>query len=215
MTNRNNRRRRAKRVLPDPYPFAYPPVQAYPPPVPVVPNNAPPPSLSVQVLQDKNASVAKVVLNRLAGYNYGDGNVYNYEVTGSAKREQGDRYDPVTGEKLALARTFQELADELRRDANKAVNELVREREEAQIRAAERKARKAKPQIHKPREVWERQQQERQLAANARLARNLGLKIMDSATPVTSAADELRSLSDRVNALTEIVTEMAQKSLHN
>lgn len=194
MTRPSNRRRR-RGSRPQPLPQAVYPTPVFQPPVPVPYPDKPSAMVSIQVLQDKNASVAKVRLQRDNSWNYGD-TAYTYEVTGSAKREQGDRYEPLTGEKLALARTFQELADALRRDASAEVNRIVAEDAEMRRRAAERKARKGQPQKHKPREQWEAEQRERQQAANAKLARTLGLTLVDeeTATQRSSFAEVLDKL---------------------
>lgn len=199
MSRPSNRRRRRSRVQ---YPAQPYPHQAFVAPAPIVPDHAPAANVSVQVLQDKNASVAKVTLRRDNSWDYGDGRAYDYTVTGSAKREQGDRYDPVTGEKLALARTFQELADKLRRDANQAVNQIVREDAEMHRRAAERKARKGKPQQHKPLEQYQKELAARQGVRVPFREGGASAPIKHTVhTTSTSAVEELSTVNTKLDLL--------------
>lgn len=109
--------------------------------------------VSVQALQDKNASVAWVSISR-NGWDLPPD--YAFEASGSAKREQGDRYDPVTGELLALARAFKRLARELESEGNKRVRAMAEQ-------AATDRARVNKPKqpvVRRTREEWLRMQRD-------------------------------------------------------
>ncbi len=111
------------------------------------------PSVSVSVLGSKNATVAKVRLAKpTADWMVQE---YQFEVAESSKREQGDVFDPVTGELLALGRAFQRLSRQLFSEAGKRVRESVAEQERLEAER-ERKAEAAKkPVKRRTKEEWE------------------------------------------------------------
>lgn len=189
-------RHRSKNRIPE---AAYAP---YPVPMaPAVPFPANP-NVSVQTLGSKNATVAKVLVSKPTPD--WQGQVYSYEASESAKREQGDRYDPETGELIAMGRAFQRLGRQMIRDGNRRVQELIAEQELAQVR-------KSKPQsYHRTREEWEQIQRERSQAGAEQIARNLGLKNFITAEEVRAqrAAVPFDFKSD-LAALRSKVTEWA------
>ena len=65
------------------------------------------PLFNISTLQDRNATVAEIL--------YGD-----LRVTGSSKREPGDRFVSQAGKDLAIARAMRNLARELERRGRKA-----------------------------------------------------------------------------------------------
>lgn len=69
--------------------------------------------MKITILTDDNASVAHV---RLLGFS--DDSVVLFEVTGSAKREQGDPRDPVIAVEMALGRALRKMSRRMLRDAN-------------------------------------------------------------------------------------------------
>jgi hypothetical protein len=88
---------------------------------------------SASVAQDNDATVASVT--------YGA-----FKATGSSKRERGDHYSPEIGELLASSRALHKMAARMERRANG----LIKQQEN--IRNA----------VHKPLEVWEQEQAERE-----------------------------------------------------
>ena len=58
---------------------------------------------------------------------------------GTSKRERGDSHDPVTGEVLAMARAYEELAARLHREARKRVKAQDAERRQQEIRKAKQR----------------------------------------------------------------------------
>lgn len=114
----------------------------------------PRPMSTVTTLLDKNASVAHVQVNKHSN-EYGAGPRYNFKVSGSSKREQGDVYDEDTGEILALAKAFQKLSQEMFSEASRRVEALADEQEKSLVRSAERKLRKEQPVRRRTREEWE------------------------------------------------------------
>lgn len=102
---------------PQPYPVPQPPAfYAYPPSPPVYAQPVeekmdPWHFAAAQLLQDRNATVAKVTLVQRSTYN---GPVdFEFAVTGSSKREQGDKFNARTGELLALSRAYLKLSRDL------------------------------------------------------------------------------------------------------
>jgi hypothetical protein len=88
---------------------------AYPAP----PFPAPAPSVTLSVLGSKNATVARAQLTKPTKDWLGQ--EYQFEAAESAKREQGDVFDPKIGEMLAVARALQRLSRQLFSEANKQV----------------------------------------------------------------------------------------------
>ena len=77
----------------------------------------PVPTVIVEMLAARNATVVQVSASK-----YTDtGLVYDFKAADSAKREQGDIYDPLTGEMLATGRAFQRLGRDMIRAAGKRV----------------------------------------------------------------------------------------------
>lgn len=101
---------------PQPYPVPQPPAFYAPPPAyvqaqPVEEKMDPWHFAAAQLLQDRNATVAKVTLVQRSTYN---GPVdFEFAVTGSSKREQGDKFNARTGELLALSRAYLKLSRDL------------------------------------------------------------------------------------------------------
>lgn len=127
-------------------PFTFPPAVQAPDPRPAA---------SVITLLDKNASVAHAQVNKWSS-DFNAPARYNFKVSGSSKREQGDVYDEDTGEILALAKAFQKLSQEMFSEASRRVEVLAAEQEKALVRSAERKLRKSQPpKPGRPREEWE------------------------------------------------------------
>lgn len=168
MTNPRRRRRRPiapPYTPPQPFPFAYPAV-------PQPPAFKEPPRASVQVLRDKNATVANVTVSQMTDYTRGPD--YTFETSGSTKREQGDRYDPQTGDLMAIGRALRNAGNEMITEANRRVQEIVEDQAEERRRALQRRLAKAEPPKRRTREEWERIQRIRK---NAALAQGLGLNI--------------------------------------
>jgi hypothetical protein len=63
------------------------------------------------ILQDRNATVAKVTLVQRSDYN-GPAD-FEFVATGSSKREHGDKFNARTGELLALSRAYLHLSRQL------------------------------------------------------------------------------------------------------
>lgn len=139
-------------------------VLTYAPPPVAPPPYEPKPFLNVEVLGSKNSTVAKVTLARHADWNAGS-TVYRFEAADSSKREQGDVFDPVTGEMLALGRALQRISRELFSEANKRVKVST----EAQLKARQAaydKARAAKKPVHRrTKEEWDEIQRQRAVDA--------------------------------------------------
>jgi hypothetical protein len=172
----NRPKRRRKRPLPPQgqYVLAQPP---YPFPVPQAPQvPASPPVASVFTLSAKNATVARVQVSKTSDWSKGPD--YQFTAADSAKREQGDRYDPETGELIAIGRAFLDIGEQMVREGNKRVTDLVEEQAQERERAAQRRENKVKPVRRRTREEWEEIQRRReQHERNAQMARNLGLDV--------------------------------------
>ena len=92
---------------PQPQPPVYaPPTIGYAPPAPYQ-------GASAAIMQDRNATVAKVSVNQNSSYNFGSAPDFAFTATGSSKREQGDRFNARTGELLALSRAYLNLSRKL------------------------------------------------------------------------------------------------------
>lgn len=167
------RRRRYTPPQPQVYPFAYPSA-----PVPQVPAFKEPPRASVQVLRDKNATVANVTVSQVTDYTKGPD--YTFETSGSTKREQGDRYDPQTGDLLAIGRAMRNAGNEMIREANKRVADLVTEQQEVRDRAAQRRANKAKPVKRRTKAEWDTLQRRNQDLKHEALAWGASREITDA-----------------------------------
>jgi hypothetical protein len=93
------------------YPTAYAqPVAAYPQPQKLA---DPYQQASARILQDRNATVAKVSVDQTSSFDFGTPPDFSFIATGSSKREQGDRFNPRTGELLALSRAYLNLSRQL------------------------------------------------------------------------------------------------------
>jgi hypothetical protein len=150
---------RGKHRRPEPnYGQLVAPQIAYPAPPPFF-GPAPGPGLTIQVLGAKNATVAKVQLTKPT--EDWSGQQYRFEVAESAKREQGDVFDPETGEKLALARAFQRLSRDLFSDAAQRVRDSVAEQERQEAERERRREAARKPVKRRTREEWEAMQRAR------------------------------------------------------
>jgi hypothetical protein len=66
---------------------------------------------SVGLMQDRNATVAKVSVNQSSDYS--GARDFEFTATGSSKREKGDRFNARTGELLALSRAYMHLSRKL------------------------------------------------------------------------------------------------------
>ena len=140
-------------VAPQPF-WAPPPVLAYPaPPLP-----SPAPSVTISVLGSKNSTVARAVVTKLT--KDWSGQEYVFEAAESSKREQGDVFDPVTGELLALARTFQRLSRQLFSEGSRRVKAST-EAQEAARKASEEKRSKTGTPTGRTKEEWDAIQRER------------------------------------------------------
>lgn len=215
MTNRRNRRRsaQAKQPIPQaPMPY-YAPI-----PVPSPPHAEPTPVATVRLLQDKNASVARVDLSKL-NWTDNDGyhppaTEYSFVASGSTKREQGDRFDPRTGEMLALGRAFQRLSRQLLAEGNRRVREMTKiQQQEAEDRVA-KKERVAKPVHRRTREEWEALQHQEYVNDLTALAQALGLQISEDATVgnygVVASVPDLTN-DDLINMEREVAAERLAK----
>jgi hypothetical protein len=134
-------------------------------PIPQYPPAAP--QVIVQALQAKNASVAKVTVVKNDWNKLGWEPEYKFEVSESAKREQGDVYDPLTGELMSQGRAFQRLGREMVNEANKRVKADVQARAEAEARKNQPK----RPVHRRTREEWEAIQIQRARREEAYAAR--------------------------------------------
>lgn len=134
-------------------------------PVPYYPAG---PSVHIQTLGSKNSTVGKVSVTAVTGWNSAPD--YQFEVAESAKREQGDKYDPVTGELIALGRAFQKLGRRMVSEGSKRVQALADERAHEQVK-------RSRPQTyHRTREEWEAIQAQRRQEGAEQIAANLGFK---------------------------------------
>lgn len=108
--------------------FVAPPVPAYPPrPVGIPPAPALTyRTLTAHVMVTGDAAIAKVSYQVPPEDPYAASRVF--EGSGTSKRERGDQHDPVTGEILAAARAFSELAARLSREARTRVHAQDSER---------------------------------------------------------------------------------------
>jgi hypothetical protein len=142
----------------------------YPPAVPVAAPVFPGSSYRVaqiNVLHDKNASVANVEFSRHDADQYYPA-VYEFKTSGSSKREQGDVYDETIGELIASARAFQSLARQLMSEATKRVNASTAAQAEAKRRAEQKREAAKKPIKRRTKREWEEIQKRRaQLEAKA------------------------------------------------
>jgi uncharacterized protein DUF1876 len=115
------------------------------------------PYAAVQVLHDKNASVAHVSLSRSRGRETPD---YYLKGTGASKRERGDVHDEVTGEMLALSRALTDLARQLQSEAARRVKASTEAQYAAQLRALEKREAAKRPVKRRTKEEWEAMQRE-------------------------------------------------------
>lgn len=104
---------------PQPYPYAncLPHYQA-PAPAQVGP---PYQQTGAQLLQDRNATVAKVTLTQHSGIGFGADPDFQFTATGSSKREQGDKFNARTGELMSLSRAYLKLSRQLMSAARELV----------------------------------------------------------------------------------------------
>jgi Domain of unknown function (DUF1876) len=138
---------------------SYPPPQVQVPPVPVLAYPPHPPVLprsdrvtSARIMGNGDAAVAEVTYTMPDPNDpWSLGKVFTG--SGASKRDRDDKHDPVTGEVLAAARAFEELAARLHREARRR----VRVQESERVQAAHRRTRAQ----------WE------QMQANSRLAETL------------------------------------------
>ena len=114
---------------------------------------------AIQTLSAKNATVARIVVSKTTDWNKGQD--YVFEAADSAKREQGDRYDPEAGELLAMGRAFQRLGREMVSQGNKRVQNVLDDQAEQSARAEERREAKTRPVKRRTREQWEEIQRQR------------------------------------------------------
>jgi hypothetical protein len=103
---------------PAPMAWPQPPAIAYAPPAyaqPVQPPQRVDPyqNTSAQLLQDRNATVARVSVNQSSSFEFGTPPDFSFTATGSSKREQGDRFNARTGELLSLSRAYLNLSRQL------------------------------------------------------------------------------------------------------
>jgi hypothetical protein len=104
----------------------------------------PPPEIAAtaRYLQSKNATVVEVSFGR---YSYGaSGYDYYFAAADSSKREQGDVFDPVTGELIAAARALTRIARQMESTARKRVKAAEK------AKAAQDVERDAKVAVKKP-----------------------------------------------------------------
>jgi hypothetical protein len=163
MSRTHNRKRSPNDPPEQPAFYAPPPPAFYAAPPPVFHAAPPVPYVSVRVLHDKNASVANVSAvkpgDRLPGY--------DYKASGSAKREKGDVHDEVTGELLALARAFEDLSRQLRRDAAKRVKASSKAVADERRRVSAKRAKARELPVHRTLAEWEEIQARAQAAQRA------------------------------------------------
>jgi hypothetical protein len=167
----------------------------YPVPQPFIP--APPyPSahVSVQVLHDRNASVANVSLAKRTAAQY-DPPAYEYEASGAAKREPKDVRDDDIGELLALARAFGDLSRQLQREAARKVKASAKAENENHERLAAKRAKAATPPVHRTFAEWLEIQARAQVAKNAVMAENAVMAKNLGLTPEYDGDDAGFSLS--------------------
>jgi hypothetical protein len=93
--------------------------------------------VTISVLGSKNSTVARAVVTKPT--KDWSGQEYVFEAAESSKREQGDVFDPVTGELLALARVFQRLSRQLFSEGSKRVKVSTEAQEAALIEAGRKK----------------------------------------------------------------------------
>lgn len=74
---------------------------------------------TAQLLQDRNATVAKVSLAQRSAYSGPDD--FQFTATGSSKREQGDKFNARTGELMSLSRAYLKLSRQLMSAARELV----------------------------------------------------------------------------------------------
>lgn len=128
--------------VPPAYPFA--PQVGFPQPIPQPPVYAPPVLVATppqkldpwhysdaRLLQDRNATVAKVQVVQRSSY---DGAAdFEFTATGSSKRERGDKFNPRTGELLALSRAYLKLSRELHSAGKALVDPETEEQRDARL----------------------------------------------------------------------------------
>ena len=109
------------------------------------------PSVFVEVLSDKNATAATARVVRHTGKFY-DPVDYECEASGSSKREQGDRHEPMVGEMIAVARALRALSDRMLQGAMREVraNAIAGIREQAQQRERARRRERAREHLFAP-----------------------------------------------------------------
>lgn len=192
-------RRRAVPYPPSVYPQAPAPIPvAYPYPQ-QLDTSAIPPVVSVQSLSAKNATVAKVAVTKNP-YEVA-GPTYKFEAADSAKREQGDRYDPVAGELLSLGRAFQDLGQQMVSAGNERVSNVVEQQLEERRRALQRRLAKAEPPRRRTREEWEAMQEARAIFENGKDELHLGLADMPSNLRIQLAGDRYAVVEDDALAI--------------
>jgi hypothetical protein len=112
--------------------------------------------VTISVLGSKNSTVARAVVTKPT--KDWSGQEYVFEAAESSKREQGDVFDPVTGELLALARVFQRLSRQLFSEGSKRVKVSTEAQEAALIEAGRKKHAAVTPVKRRTREEWEAMQ---------------------------------------------------------
>lgn len=157
------------------------------PPMPVMPSLPsypvpPAPHVSVQVLHDRNASVANVQLVKRTA-EYFEPPLWEKNASGSAKREPGDVHDEGTAELFALSRAFLDLSRQLESEARKRVRAAAEAEDARKERIAEKHEKLVSSPHHRTFEEWQEikeraadaQSRLTQAQRNAQLAQNLGL----------------------------------------
>jgi hypothetical protein len=96
-------------------------------------------SVAIDVLQDKDATVASVIYSPVRNGYAG----IPVRATGSARRERGDKFDAETGELLATARALQVLGRQLEKKASSRIRSANSIREHHELIKAQFEATKA------------------------------------------------------------------------
>jgi hypothetical protein len=192
----NPRRRKRRPIAPDYSNLVAPAPVPYTPYPPMIPFNDPP-RASIQVLRDKNATVANVVVSQVTDYTKGPD--YQVETSGSTKREQGDRYDQRAGDLMAIGRALRNAGNEMISEANKRVQDIVEDQAEERRRAAERRENKSKPVKRRTRAEWEAMQRAEQQERNREMARKLGMAPATEWGSYSSVAHVMPAASDPVD----------------
>lgn len=154
------RRKRPQPLAPQPVPPAYPVMQA--PMLPVAyPERDAQPFVYIQTLQSKNASVANVSVSK-PPLTWDQPPAWQFKSDGSAKREQGDRFDKETGEMLSVGRALVDAGEQMVREAARRVQASVEQQAAEREKAAERREHKARPVRHRTLKEWEALQARRE-----------------------------------------------------